>query len=104
MKTRRRVLFAAGLLGLAVLAAGCRLPSESAAYDVACRALAEHPRVPAGAVPVDIDEARIYLAKNAGYVILPYRLGAEGGPAGEFLVKLKRVARTWTHEDSAPLS
>jgi len=104
MKSVFQFLIAVCLLGGAILAGGCRLPSEQAAYDAACRALAEDARVPEGAVPADIGDARIYLAKNAGTVILPYRAGAKGGAGGEFFVKLKRVARTWTREESYPMS
>jgi hypothetical protein len=93
---RRTIPILCGLAVL-VLAAGCRPPSERTAYRLACEALAEHKDVPPDAEPAGIDDAKFFIAKNAGHVVLPYRAPASG-LSGRLTVRLKRVARTWTVE------
>jgi hypothetical protein len=93
------VLLCTALLFLA----GCsaRLPSEDTAYRIACEALgndasllASHPK----AVP--FEEAGLYLAKNAGCVLLPFQFTNEKGEvqSASYTVWLKRVERRWTAE------
>ncbi len=80
---------------VAIMFAGCNMhtPSDRTGYRLACEALQADESVPASVKVLPIDDAGLYINKNAGYVVLHY---VDGSSTNEqYVVKLKRVARTW---------
>ena len=86
------------VLLIVMMFAGCAVhtPEEKAGYKLACKALAADKNMPDNVKPLPIDDAGLFIAKNAGYVELKYKDG--NGKTGTYVVKLKRIARTWTVE------
>ena len=84
---------------IAVVFAGCNMetPSEKEGYRLACEALQADESIPDSVEVLPIDNAELYIAKNAGYVVLHYANGSDTN--GRFVVRLKRVARTWMVEE-----
>lgn len=80
---------------VAVVFAGCSgyTPSERTGYDLACEALRADESMPASVKVLPIDEAGLYINKNAGHVVLHYTDNSHTN--GKYVVKLTRVARTW---------
>ncbi|MCK5528936.1 MAG: hypothetical protein KAI74_04580 [Kiritimatiellae bacterium] len=74
---------------------GCdkKTPSERTGYLLACDALRADTTLPASVKPLPIEDAGLYISKNAGYVVLRYEDGTVTN--GKYVVRLKRVARTW---------
>ena len=86
-----------------ILFAGCtvRPPSEGVAYRIACEALVNDESLSASKPkPAPFEEAGLYIAKNAGCVILPYQFVNEKGEteSSSYTVRLKRVERNWVAE------
>lgn len=82
-----------------VVFAGCNMhtPSEQTGYRLACEALQADESVPDSVEVLPIDDAELYIAKNAGYVVVHYKHGSD--ITEKFVVRLKRVARTWMVEE-----
>ncbi len=81
---------------VAVMLSGCsnyHRPEEKAGYRLACEALQADKSVPDSVEVLSIDDAEIYIAKNAGYVVLHYATNSKTN--AKYVVHLKRVARTW---------
>jgi hypothetical protein len=84
---------------VAVMFMGCniRTPSERTGYRLACETLRADEDMPKSIEIMPIDDAELYIAKNAGYVVLHYKNGAE---ESKYVVHLKRVSRTWMVSNS----
>ena len=82
-----------------VVFVGCNMhtPSERTGYSLACESLQASEGLPDSIKVLPIDDAELYLAKNAGYVVLHYVNGS--GTNGKYVVRLKRIARTWMVEE-----
>ena len=87
------------IMFIALLFAGCNIqtPSERTGYRLACDALRADETISKSAKILPISDAELYIAKNAGYVVVHYQDGAK---QGKYVVHLKRVARTWMVDDS----
>jgi hypothetical protein len=85
---------------LVSVVAGCRLPSERIHYRIACEAVRSQPGVPGDVKLPGIGDARIYVEKNAGQVVLDAEYAGERGENLKvpYVVWTRRVARTWTLE------
>lgn len=85
---------------VAVVFMGCNMltPSEKTGYRLACEAFRADESMPKSAELLPIADAELHIAKNAGYAIVYYKDGANDKK--KYVVKLKRVARTWMVEDS----
>ena len=85
---------------------GCQHPSEKYIYKLACRALEEAPELTGKIEPGDRSQARISVGKSAAWVELPYSAETESGARsrGVHIVWFKRVARTWTVDQTFPRS
>jgi hypothetical protein len=90
---------------LVSVVAGCRLPSERIHYRIACEAVRSQPGVPGDVKLPGIGDARIYVEKNAGQVVLDAEYAGERGENLKvpYVVWTRRVARTWTLERCSPL-
>jgi hypothetical protein len=85
-------------------AAGCRMPSERAAYQAAREAVRTDSRLPPNAVLHDIDHVTVSVLKNAGRVDFTYDFTS---PSGErktdgYVVWLKRLGRRWVVDRLEP--
>ena len=85
---------------------GCQHPSKTYMYKRACQALKDVPELGGKIKPGKIDQARISVGKNAGWVELPYSAVTEAGveTEGVHIIWFKRVARTWTVDRTLPRS
>ena len=87
---------------VAVVLAGCSMhtPSEKTGYKLAAESFKSAKDIPAGAELLPIDNAELYIDKNAGYVVLHYTKNGESkdNASGRYVVRLKRVSRTWKLE------
>ena len=83
-----------------VVFVGCdmKTPSEKTGYRLACEALQADESIPESVKILPIEDAGLYIAKNAGYVVLHYENGTETNK--KYVVRLKRIARTWMVTDS----
>jgi hypothetical protein len=79
------------------LAAGCRMPSERAAYEVAAAAVRGLSAESGTVEPQGIRQATIFVNKNMACVELPATVTDAGGAssARSYVVWCKRVARRW---------
>ncbi len=84
---------------IAVVFMGCNMhtPSEKTGYSLACDALQADKSIPESVKVLPIDDAELYIAKNAGYVVIHYEDGSNTN--GKYVVRLKRIARTWMVEE-----
>lgn len=76
---------------------GCsRLPAERTVYRVAVKAVEADAALPLGAELASIDQAELYVAKNAARVDIPVTFTDNGRVTSDtYVVWIKRVARTW---------
>ena len=83
---------------MVVVFMGCdkKTPSERTGYLLACDAFRADATLPESVEPLPIEDAELYISKNAGYVVLHYENGTETN--GRYVVRLKRVSRTWMLE------
>lgn len=93
-----------GMVMAALLAAGCRLPSERAVYGVAVEAVKALPDAGSRLEPEGIRQADISVNKNAACVELPVTVTDANGVTSTrvYVVWCKRIARRWDLDRIAP--
>jgi len=97
------------LIAMALLMTGCRgcqHPSNQYIYKRACLALEDVPGLTGKIKPGAMEQARVSVGKNAAWVELPYSAETASGATtnGVRVIWFKRVARTWTVDQSVPRS
>lgn len=85
------------LLGLS----GCAAPSERDVYKVAVEALQQQTAF-SNTRPASLRDTELYIGKNAATAELPFEYTAADGTIqqGQYVVRAKRIARTWTYDRS----